>query len=143
VRADIGQQPRRFRASRAPLHASPDAAALQPHGEVLGHGEIRKQRRLLVNRRDAEAAHQQRIGVRDYPAADRQRPTVGRVRARDDPHQRALAGAVLADQRMHLARAQIERDTAQRAHAAERFAHLPQAEQRRLGHRRRGVRDCH
>ena len=39
-------------------------------GTLMVGGQIRKQRGLLVNRGDAEAAHQERIGVRDDLAAD-------------------------------------------------------------------------
>ena len=55
---------------------------------------------------------------------------VARVDAGEHLHQRALAGAVLAHQRMNLAREQAEVDRVQRPDAAERLvdaAHLENA----------------
>src|SRR5215216_7875334 len=44
----------------------------------------------------------------------------------EDAHERALAGAVLPHQRMHLARRQGQVDPSQRVHAAERLLHAAQ-----------------
>ena len=49
---------------------------------------------------------------------------VGLVEAGDDLDQRRLAGAVLAEQRMHLAGADVEADPVQRAHAGKRLGDL-------------------
>src|SRR4029079_3572733 len=60
----------------------------------------------------------------DHPARGRLEP------ARDDLHQRRLAGAVVAEQRHHLAAADVERDAAQRLDGAELAGDLLQPEQR-------------
>ena len=48
-------------------------------------------------------------------------PRIGRDGAGDDLDEGRLARAVLADQRVHLAGAQVERDALQRADAGERL----------------------
>ncbi len=50
-----------------------------------------------------------------------QRAGIVRHRARDDLDQRGFSSAVLTYQRMHFARAQIERDAFESAHAEVRF----------------------
>ena len=52
------------------------------------------------------------------------RSFVGMKRTRDDVHERALARAVLADERMHLALAQLEIDAVQCHRWAKRFGDL-------------------
>ena len=47
-------------------------------------------------------------------------------------HQRRLAGAVLAEQHMHLAGLQVEIDAAQRVHAAETLGDASHGQQRRV-----------
>ena len=55
----------------------------------------------------------------DSLSGDLQRAGVGMIGAGDDPDERRFAGAVLADECMHLAGRQIERDAPERVHAAE------------------------
>ena len=57
------------------------------------------------------------------------RAGVGAVGAGDDLDQRALARAVLADERVDLARHELERHAAQRADAAEGFAHAGESQE--------------
>ena len=56
---------------------------------------------------------------------------VGGMRARQHAHQRALAGAVAADQSNHFARVQVDGDVVDGVHAAERHADIAQLDQRR------------
>ena len=62
---------------------------------------------------------------------------VGRVEPVEDVHQRRLAGAVLAEQRMDLAAAQVEVDVVVGEHAREPLRDPAQLEQRCLRHRSR------
>ena len=88
---------------RPPVDAPPCAAAFEPQREIFGDREIGTQGRLLIDRRDAAGAHQQRIGAIDAFAAHLDRPRIGREGAGDDADHRALAGAVLTDERVDLA----------------------------------------
>ena len=72
-------------------------------------------------------------GEADRGAGELDRAGVGRDRAGDDGHQRALAGAVLAEQDVSLAGAQVEIDPAQGANAAEPLLDAGEPQQR-LGH---------
>jgi hypothetical protein len=60
-------------------------------------------------------------------AVQRHRAIVRRFRARQQPDQRRLAGAVLAEQRLHFARLHREVDAIQRQHAGIRFTALETA----------------
>ena len=61
-------------------------------------------------------------------AEERDRPGVGPVVAREDLHERRLAGAVVADQPEHLALAQVQADVAQRRHGAEALGQVLDAQ---------------
>ena len=85
-----------------------------------------------------------RLGLVDYPRMTRDarraqadRPArqphgalVGRDHARDDLHQRALAGPVLADQAVDLAPPEGEIDAGERRHAAIALADARELQQR-------------
>ena len=93
-------------------------AGLVGKHDVLGHRHHRDQHEVLVHHADA--------GVDRVPGrTDPQRPPAQQDLARvglgqpvEHVHQRALAGAVLAQQRQHLAAAHREIDIAVRDHAA-------------------------
>ena len=64
-----------------------------------------KERRLLIDRRDAQRTATSRDPcARTTRPADGERAGIGRLGAGHDLDQRRLAGAVLADERMHFAR---------------------------------------
>ena len=63
-------------------------------------------------------------------AADVDAAAIRLVRAGDDLDERGFARAVLPEQRMHLARAQVERHALERAHRAERFGDGRELEKR-------------
>jgi len=65
---------------------------------------------------------------------------VGLVRAGDDLDERAFAGAVFAEERVHFAGAEIEVDPAERPRAAKGFGELAELEQR--GRHRCGAGRC-
>ena len=129
VRADSGEHLARPLASPAPVDPSPGSGGLVPDRKIFGDRQVREERRLLINRRDAERAHRDRVGAIDPARVDLNRPRVRRVRAREDAHERALSGAVLADERMDLASLQVERHGPERVHAAERFAHASEPDE--------------
>ena len=89
---------------------------------------MRRERQLLVDHRDAGAPRIDRAGGRIAPAVDGHRPGVGRQRAREDRHQRALAGAVLADEPADLPAGDGELDAVERDGGAERLADVAHRE---------------
>ena len=98
------------------------AARLVAEEQVLGDRHPRQQRQLLEDRADAEPRGR-RAGPESVTSCAVDRGpcrTSGRMHAADDLDQRALAGAVLADERVHLAEARAERRVGERLDAAER-----------------------
>ena len=61
------------------------------------------------------------IARRERRTVQRDAPRVRLVRTAEDLHQRALPRAILADERMHLAHADSQRNAPQRGRRAERF----------------------
>ena len=84
-------------------------AALERQRDVFGDGEVGEQRGLLVDGRDPQGPRDCRRHVGHGLTRYEERPRVRRDRARDHFNQRALAGAVLADESMHFAGMEIER----------------------------------
>ena len=88
----------------------PDAVALQESStrrldaehDVLHHRQVRRERQLLIDHRDAGLTRVERMARRIRRAVDLHDAGVGLQRARQNPHQRALAGAVLPDERAHF-----------------------------------------
>ena len=66
--------------------------------------QVVAERQLLVNQRHAAPPRLERRGRRIGAALDRHRSGIGGDRSGEHVHQRALAGAVLADERVHLSR---------------------------------------
>ncbi len=99
-RQDVGRGAPHVRATNQAqtrrLHAQQD---------VLGHRQVRRERELLVDHRDARAAGVERMRGLIRLAVECHAAGVWLQRARQDGHQRALAGAILPDDRAHLARA--------------------------------------
>ena len=92
---------------RIPIeHAEPHW--LNADDGVLGDGEMRGERQLLVNHRHAGTAGVERRARRIGCAVDPHVARVGQQRAGQDSHERALAGAVFADHRQHFAAVQAE-----------------------------------
>jgi hypothetical protein len=122
------------------LHATPvDEPAphgLAAHEDVLGDGAVREEVELLVD--DPHPGGLRLRGMVEglLHAVDPDRAGVLRVHAGEDLHQRRLAGAVLADERVDLAGAQVEVDAVQDVDAEEALADAAHLEQRRgrVGH---------
>ena len=74
---------------------------------------------FLEDRGDAGGLRGARIVKADGLALQQHFAGVRREHAGEDVHERRLAGAVLAEQRVDLAALEVEIDAAQRLHAAE------------------------
>ena len=70
---------------------------------------------MLMDDRDPEVLRQRRREVLDGRAVEDDRAAVGCRRAGGNVHQRRLAGAVLPEQGVHLAREHLERDVRERS----------------------------
>ncbi len=117
-------------ASRGPVHARERAAGLDAQREVLGDRQIGEERRVLMDGDHAQPSRLDRREAVDGLAVDDDGAAVGRGRAGEDPHQRGLAGAVFADERVDLARAHVERGVGQRADACVGFGEVRRDEHR-------------
>ena len=112
-----------------------DRARLERERDVLGDRQVRKERRLLVDRGDAKRARHRGIHRRDRPAGHGQSSRVGGHGPCHHLDEGRLPRAVLADQRMDFSLVEIERHTRQRAHARVRLGDEARREERRHGHR--------
>jgi hypothetical protein len=130
ARSHPGQQRRRALPPLAPVDAAPGASRLQAEGQVLGDGQLGEQGGLLVDRRHPEAPREQRVRAIEGLPGDADGARIRGVSPRDDLDQRALARAVFAHQRVHLARPHVEVHAAQRAHGAERLGDAAEVEDR-------------
>ncbi len=104
-----------------------DEATLRAEDHILQDREVRHQREVLVDGADAEAQGIGRRGDLDLRALDTDRAGVGRLHPGEDVHQGRLAGAILAEDRVDLARPEVERDAVighDRAEALADVAHL-------------------
>src|SRR5690606_26775107 len=108
---------------------------LPPHEEVGDDVDIGAQREVLVDGLDTGGlglgggCEPPLLACKEHAPAARGHP------ARDDLHQRRLAGAVVAEQRHHLAGAYAETDAAQRLDGAEPAGDTLQLQEGcRLGH---------
>ena len=99
------------------IAAQQEARAFHTEEYVLGHREMRTERELLMD-----------VGDSHTVVVPRDRAAVGRDEAGEDVQQRALAGAVLADQRVHFARIEREVDAVQRDGRAEALGNAAQLE---------------
>src|SRR5918992_1616478 len=127
--------------SHLAIHLLPRDAAraverLAPHEHVFRHVEVGEQRRLLVDHGDAAPASVARSVQLHVLAGDHDHAGVRLVNAAEDPHERALPGAVLADERVDLAGGEGEIDASEGVDAAEGLGHAPQLHDR-------GGRDRH
>jgi hypothetical protein len=102
------EPPSSFSRCRA-CFASPQALARAEH-EVLEHGQGRDERRVLVDHSDPERDRALRRIDLHLDPVEADPPVVGLEHPGEDAHQRRLAGAVLAEQAVHLAAAHGEGD---------------------------------
>ena len=134
--AELLDQPVRLDAEAVgvgdPLDLGPGVAAdaVQPLGaedDVLEHGEVVGEHEVLEHHADPGL---DRVGRRvqgDLGAVDLDGARVGRLDAVEDLHQRRLAGAVLADDRVDGAAPDVDVDVVVGDHAGEPLADPAQA----------------
>ena len=89
--------------------------------DVLGDAEMRKKRRLLVDRGDAQRAGRGRVDAFERLSGEGQGPGVGLFGAGDDPDEGRFPCTVLPDQGMNLSGVELERHALQRADGTEGF----------------------
>ena len=94
---------------RRVVEQEPVARLCREH-DVLGDCHHGDEHEVLVHHADAPLDRVLRGSERDRRTADPDLAPVGPGEAVEDVHQRRLAGAVLAEQRVHLAPAQVEID---------------------------------
>jgi hypothetical protein len=133
---ELGQRAGGRLAQLPPLeHAA--AHRLHAEADVLHDGEVRRERELLMDHRHAGRSRVDRLTRRVGHTLEPHRAGVGLDRARQDRHERALAGAVLPDERAHLPGGDCEVDAVDRHGGAKHLAHAAHLEARRAG--RHGV----
>ena len=115
---EVLQQPERPPAG-GPDVEPPPARRLDSEQDVLGDGEVRAERELLMDEGDAAPPRLERRGRGVGPIVELHLAAVRMQRAGDDAHQRALAGAVLPDQGVHLAGVEHQVHAVQRHRRAE------------------------
>jgi hypothetical protein len=109
---------------------------LAPEVHVRDHVEVVREREILVHDLDPELGRVAGAVDRDRPAVEADLALVERVDPGDPLDQRRLAGAVVADERHHLAGPDLEIDLVERLHRAEALRHAAKLEDRcRVRHR--------
>ena len=105
-----GQRLEQFGA--APIHFAgvlqPAPARFPAEEDVVRHVQVGAEVELLVDEGHALLPGVPRVGQVDLRAGDLQLAPVRRDDAAQDPHQRALAGAVLAHQHVHFPGKEVE-----------------------------------
>jgi hypothetical protein len=107
-------------AEAAPVD-DPSARRHRLQHDVLPDGERGDDVALLVDDADADLAGRVRRGDGDLVPVEQEASAVGLLDAGEDLDERALARAVLAQQRVHRAGAHPQRGLVQRPHSGERL----------------------
>ena len=123
----------RLRAHGAAIDAPARKERLPPDEDVLDHGQVGEQRRLLVDDCDPRLDGGSRAAQRDLDAVDEQPPAVRGVDAGEDLDQRRLASAVLAHERVRLAGVEVDRDVLEGMDRAERLRRVLERQDRGRG----------
>jgi hypothetical protein len=82
---------------------------LRSDQDVVENGEVVREREVLVDHADARGERRRRVTRRQRLSERRDRSFVSDVMAEQDRYERRLAGAVLAQERQHLAARELER----------------------------------
>src|SRR5262249_19060921 len=93
------------------------------------HGQRREDAEVLEAARDPDAGELARRQAQEVATVEGHRARAGVVDARERVEQRALAGAVGADDREQLATLDLEADAGERGHGAEAQGQVVDAEQ--------------
>ena len=102
--------------------------------EILQHRHVRHQSEVLVDHAQPQLVRLARMADRDLAAVEQHLALVGGVVAHRALHQRALAGTVLAQQRMEGTSTDLHRDVVERRHGAEALGKADQLERRGRAH---------
>jgi hypothetical protein len=132
---------RRSASSPTSPRAEAQARPLGAEGEVLGRGQLGDDGEVLVHHADAQAARLGGVARSDGATVEANLAGVGLGQAVENVHQRRLAGAVLAQEGVNLAAAQIEAHARQRLQRAEADGDVAQGEQGRRGGCLRGAQN--
>jgi len=134
-RADVAmvQQPQRLFNLAAHVAAADEAEGrrFDAQEDVFLDREVGRQAQFLVDHRDAGGAGVERPARRVRPALQDHAPGVGLKGAGEDLHEGALAGAVLADEGVDLAGANVEVHLNQRPGRAEGLGDADHAKRER------------
>ena len=95
--------------------------------DVLLDAEVRCQVEFLVDHRDPASTRVQRVRRPEGRALEFDVARVRHIGPAENLHQRALAGAIFADQRVDFARPDLQRDILERTRGAEALAHFDHA----------------
>ena len=114
-----------------PFEQAVVADRLAPHEEVAHHRHQRHQAQVLVDGRDAQIERVGRRAERDLLAFEQDLARGRDVVAGERADQRRFAGAVVAEQAMHLARQQRHRDVLERDDVAEMLGQAADFDDRR------------
>ena len=109
--------------------------------DVLGDGQDRDEHEVLVDHADPAGDRVRGTGQVDLGAIEQDRALVGRGQPVEDVHQGGLAGAVLAEQRVDLARPDVEIDVVVGDDARIPLRDAAHLERGCLDHRNVDVRD--
>ena len=120
-----------------PVDDPPAAHGLASEEDVLRHAQGSGQAALLEDHGHAGLLGGPGIVKMHLPAGHANGAFVGSEHARQDVHQGALAGAVLAEQGVDFAVAHVEIDPAEGPHAGEGLGDAPRLQQRIRRHRSR------
>ncbi len=132
VDLQIGQDPPRTLIHRGPPDDAQRVDRLAAGVDVLGDAERTHEAALLVDHGDSGVGGALLVEADDRGAVDLDGAAVRLIHARDQVHERRLAGAVLADQRVHLAAPDLERDVIDRTDAREGPDHVAHGQTRPL-----------
>ena len=121
--AELREHRPRATVDAAPVDRAGPAGTAAAQEEVLGHRLRTDEVQLLVDHRDAVLQRDVRRAQHDLLAVERDRARVGLDHAAEHPDERALAGAVGADETEDLAGADGEVRRADGLDAAEALAH--------------------
>lgn len=101
--------------------SAPGRFAAEEH--VLGDGAVGQERELLVDDADSGGLGLRGMGEGLLGAVQSDGALVGNVLAREDLHQGGLSRAVLPDERVHLARGEVEGDPVQHPYTEKALGH--------------------
>ena len=112
-----------------------DAGRLLAEHDVLRDGHHGNEHEMLVHHADAGMDGIARRVEAHGLAVQEDLSGIGPIEPVEDVHQRRLAGAVLAEQRVHLTAPDVEADVVVRYDAGELLANSPHLEDALLNHR--------